>query len=142
MASEMNFAAVGDTALGLTQSTSWAAELDNPRNKKFVADFVKKYGRRPAIFAALQYDAVKLIDNAVGAVKGKIEDKAGFRAAIRKADFRSIRGPFKFANNNFPIQNIYILDVVKDSDGKLRLALKSTAVESQMPAYRDQCPMK
>ena len=142
MASELSFAAEGDSAVGVIQSTSWSAELDNPQNKKFVEDFTKKFGRRPAIFAALQYDAIKLIDSAVGAVKGKVEDKVAFRAAIRQADFHSIRGPFKFANNQFPIQNIYILEVVKEGDGKLRLALKSTAVEGQMPAYHDQCPLK
>jgi branched-chain amino acid transport system substrate-binding protein len=142
MASELSFAAEGDTALGVTQSTSWSADLDNPANKKFVAEFIQKFGRRPAIFAALQYDAIMLIDTAVAEVKGNIADKDAFRAALRKADFHSIRGPFKFANNHFPIQNIYILDVKKDAAGKLILALKSTAVENQPPAYRDQCPMK
>lgn len=142
MASELSFPAEGDAALGLVQIGSWAAEVDNPANKKFVADFVAKYGRRPAVFAALQYDAINLIDSAVAAVHGNIADKAAFRAALRKADFQSVRGPFKFGNNQFPIQNIYLTDVVKDPDGKLRLALRGTAVEGWQDVYHQDCPLQ
>lgn len=142
MASELSFPAEGDTALGVIQSTSWSDELDNPENKKFVAEFTAKYGRRPAIFAALQYDAVMLLNSAVAAVHGNIADKDAFRAALRKADFHSIRGPFKFDNNQYPIQNIYVTEVEKDAAGKLKLALKGTAVENWRDLYHAQCPMK
>jgi len=142
MATELSFAAEGDAALGVIQASSWSYELDNPTNKKFVADFTQKYGRRPTIFAALQYDAVNLIDSAVAAVKGNIADKNAFRAALKKADFRSVRGPFSFDNNHYPIQNIYITEVVKDPDGKMHLALKGTAAEGWHDVYHDQCPMK
>ena len=142
MASELSFAAVGDAALGVTQSGSWSYELDNPANKLFVAEFVKKYGRRPTAFAALQYDAVSLLDSAVAAVNGKIEDKAAFRAALKKADFHSVRGPFKFNNNNFPIVNIHLTEVAKDEKGQLYLKLTSTAAEAWQDLYHQDCPMK
>jgi branched-chain amino acid transport system substrate-binding protein len=142
IASELSFPAEGDAAVGIIQSTSWAPGLDNPANKKFVAEFVEKYHRKPTIFSAFQYDAVKLLDSAVAAVKGKVDDKDAFRAALRKADFHSIRGPFKFDNNQYPIQNIYITEVVKGPDGKLALDLKGTAVENWRNVYHDQCPMK
>ena len=142
LATELSFAAEGDAALGVVQSTSWSYELDNPANKKFVAEFTAKYGRRPTIFAALQYDAINLIDSAVAAVHGNIADKDAFRAALRKADFQSVRGPFKFDNNQYPIQNIYLTEVVKDPDGKMRLALKGTAAEDWHDVYHDQCKMK
>jgi branched-chain amino acid transport system substrate-binding protein len=142
MATELSFAAEGDAALGVVQSTSWSYELDNPANKKFVSEFKAKYGRRPTIFAALQYDAVNLIDSAVKAVKGDIANKDAFRAALKKADFQSVRGPFKFDNNHFPIQNIYLTEVVKDPDGSMRLALKGEAQKDWHDVYHDQCPMK
>lgn len=141
MASELSFPAEGASALGVIQSTSWNAELDNPANKKFVAEFVKKYGRRPAIFAALQYDAIMLLNSAVAAVHGKIEDKDAFRAALMKADFHSVRGPFKFNNNHFPIQNIYVTEVEKDGQGGMKLALKGTAATNWQDDYHQQCPM-
>jgi len=139
---ELNFAAQGDAALGIIESTNWSYELDNPANKEFVAGWEKKYGKRPTIFAAMQYDAINLIDSAVAAVHGKIEDKDAFRAALRKADFQSVRGPFRFDNNQYPIQNIYLTEVVKDANGSMRLALKGTAVENWRDPYHDQCPMK
>jgi branched-chain amino acid transport system substrate-binding protein len=142
MATELSFAAEGDAAIGVIQSSSWSYELDNPANKKFVSEFEAKYGRKPTIFAALQYDAVNLIDSAVAAVHGNITDKAAFRAALRKADFQSVRGPFKFDNNQFPIQNIYLTEVVKDPDGKMHLALKGTAAEDWHDQYHQQCPLK
>jgi branched-chain amino acid transport system substrate-binding protein len=142
ISSELTFAAEGDNALGIVQSTSWTADIDNPANKKFVADFTAKYGRGPAIFAALQYDAVKLLDSAVAAVHGKIEDKDAFRAALRKADFHSIRGPFKFNNNQYPIQNIYITAVEKGANGKLKIALKGIGAEAWQDLYHDKCPLK
>jgi branched-chain amino acid transport system substrate-binding protein len=142
MASELSFAAVGDAALGVTQFGSWSYEIDNPANKKFVAEFVKKYGRRPTAFAALQYDAAELIDSAVGAVHGKIEDKAALRAAIKKADFHSVRGPFKFNNNNYPIVNIYYTEVSKDDKGQLYMKLKGVAAEAWQDLYHQDCPLK
>jgi branched-chain amino acid transport system substrate-binding protein len=141
MASELSFPAEGDSALGIIQSTSWTPDLDNPANRKFVASFVAKYGRRPTIFSALQYDAVKLIDHAVAEVHGKIEDKDAFRAALDRADFHSVRGPFKFDNNHYPVQNIYITTVEKDAQGKLTTALKGTAVTNWHDLYHDQCKM-
>ena len=142
LALELNFAAEGDAALGIVMSTNWSYELDNPANKTFIAEYMKAYGRRPTFMSAMQYDAVNLLDSAVKAVKGKIENKDAFRAALRKADFQSVRGPFKFDNNQYPIQNIYLTEVVKDPNGSLRLALRGTAIESWRNPYHDECPLK
>ena len=64
-ANDMSYPALGDAALNILQIGNWSYELDNPANKAFVAEFVKKYGRRPTVFSALQFDAVNLIDAAV-----------------------------------------------------------------------------
>jgi branched-chain amino acid transport system substrate-binding protein len=142
LTNELNFAAQGDAAVGIVESTNWSYDLDNPANKEFVASYEKAYGKRPTFFTASQYDAINLLDAAVAAVHGKIEDKDAFRSALRHVQFPSIRGPFKFDTNQYPIQNIYLTEVVKDPDGTLRLALKGTAVENWRNPYHDQCPMK
>jgi len=139
---ELNFAAEGDAALGIVMSTNWSYDLDNPANREFIAEFTKAYDRLPTFFAAMQFDAINLLDRAVAAVHGKIEDKSAFRAALRRADFASVRGPFKFDNNQYPIQNIYLTEVVKEPNGGLRLALRGTAIENWRNPYHDQCPMK
>src|SRR5688572_15372955 len=67
--------AVGEPMLGIFNSSHWAHDLDNPVNKKFVADFQKEYGRLPTLYASQGYDAARLIDSAVRDVKGNLADK-------------------------------------------------------------------
>jgi len=142
VANPLTFPAQGDAALGVIMGTNWTADLDNAANKKFVASFTAKYNRLPATFAALGYDAIKLIDSAVADVGGKIENKDAVRAALRKANFQSVRGAFKFNNNQFPIQNLYIMEVKKDENGNLKAALKDTAIKDWQDPYHQECPMK
>ena len=142
VANPLTFPAQGDAALGLIMSTNWTADLDNAANKKFVAAFTAKYNRLPATFAALGYDALKLIDSAVKDVGGKIENKDAVRAALRKANFQSVRGAFKFNNNHYPIQNLYIMEVKKDDKGTLKAVLKDTAIKPVEGRFPCQCPMK
>ena len=56
---------------------------------------------------------MSLIDSAVTAVNGDLSNKEGMRKAMEKANFKSVRGNFKFGNNHIPIQNFYLQDVVK-----------------------------
>ena len=142
VANPLTFPAQGDAAIGIIMSTNWAAELDNPANRKFVASFMAKHKREPATFAALAYDAVKLIDGAIRDVNGKIEDKNAVRAALRKANFQSVRGSFKFNNNHYPIQNLYIMEVQKDEKGAPKAVLKDTAIRDWKDPYHQECPMK
>lgn len=111
------FPAAGDAALGVTTAYSWNAEIDNPQNQRFVQDFRAKFGRNPSQFAAFQYDAVMLLDSAARSAGG-LADKDRLRSALRKADFKSLRGKFKFNNNHFPIQDVILQRVEKGSDGK------------------------
>ena len=62
------------------------------------------------------------------AVAWRIFSAAGVWAAMRKADFRSTRGNFRFNNNQFPIQDFYVAKVVKD--GKLAVASVMTVTLS------------
>jgi branched-chain amino acid transport system substrate-binding protein len=142
VANPLTFPAQGDAALGIIMGTNWTADLDNPANKKFVASFIAKYNREPATFAALAYDSIKLIDAAVRDVGGKIENKDAVRAALRKANFQSVRGPFKFNNNHYPIQNLYIMEVKKDEKGTLKAVLKDVAEKDWQDPYHQECPMK
>jgi len=123
-------------------ATNWHLGLDNPANKKFVATFRQKYNRDPATFAALGYDAIKAIDGAVRGVNGKIEDKDALRASMRKAQFDSVRGKFKFNNNHYPIQDLFMMEVAKDEKGGLTSKLKEVAIKDWQDPLHDQCPMK
>src|SRR6202044_1369041 len=98
-------------------------------NKRFVEDYRKKYpGLRPTYYGAQAYDAAQLINSAVVAVKGDMTKKDAMEAEMEKADFKSLRGPFKYGNNHIPIQNFYLQDVVKEADGTLSLKNVATIV--------------
>ena len=134
--------AVGDAIVGLYNSSQWAADLDNAANKRFVADFQSAYGRPPTMYASQAYDTALLIDSAVRKVGGKIEDRAALRAALKAADFSSVRGSFKFNKNQYPIQNLYMREVIKTKDGKITNRLVGTVLTAHADAFAAQCPMK
>ena len=134
--------AVGEPMLGLFSVGHWSIDFDNPANKKFVAEFEKEYKRLPTGYAASGYDTALLVDSAVRKVKGKIEDKDALRAALRAADFKSVRGEFKFNRNQFPIQNYYLQVVGKSPDGRIMHKTLGTVLTNRGDAYVEQCPMK
>jgi branched-chain amino acid transport system substrate-binding protein len=129
-----------DLAIGVPGAQEWVNDLPNEANKKFVADFKKKYGHGPSFYGAQSYDAAMLIESAVKQVKD-LSDKAAVEKALMKADFHSVRGNFKFGNNHFPIQNFYLQDVVKHADGSLGLKTTATIVKDDQDRFHDQCHM-
>jgi branched-chain amino acid transport system substrate-binding protein len=132
-----------DTALGVPGAQEWVNDLPNEANKKFVEDYRKKYpGLSPTFYGAQSYDAAKLIASAVMATNGNLGDKAAVQKALEKADFKSVRGNFKYGNNHFPIQNFYLQDVVKDNQGNYALKTVATIVENDQDRFHDKCPMK
>jgi len=134
--------ALQDIAVGVITNSPYSPDLDNPQNKEFVKDFEKKYGRSPSMYAAQSYDAAMLMDSAIRKVKGNVKDKDALHAALKAADFKSVRGPFSYNNNQFPIANFYRVDVVKGKDGKAEFATKGIVFENHKDAYASQCPMK
>jgi branched-chain amino acid transport system substrate-binding protein len=130
--------AVGDAALGVKNSASWSKDLDNEANKAFVEAFQAEYNRLPSIYAAQSWDTANLILSALG--KASVKDKDAFRAALKEADFKSVRGEFTFNVNHHPIQNIYVREVVKEGD-VLTNKIIGTAFEKRGDAYAEQCKM-
>jgi branched-chain amino acid transport system substrate-binding protein len=132
-----------DLALGVPGAQQWVNDLPNETNKKFVADYIKKYNNaRPTFYGSQSYDAANLINSAVVAVKGDTSKKEDMRKEMEKANFKSVRGNFKFGNNHVPIQNFYLQDVVKDQGGNFVLKTVATIVENDQDRFHDKCPMK
>ncbi len=139
---ETTLPATGDAALGFYSGAPWAPNLDVPANKAFVAAFEKEYGYIPALYAAQGYDAAKLIDSAIKATGGKLSDKEAVRAALKKADFTSVRGNFKFNTNQFPIQDFYLVKVGKRPDGKVETMVDEKVFSNYGDVYAAKCEMK
>jgi branched-chain amino acid transport system substrate-binding protein len=132
---------VGDAAVGAKFSSFWGEELDNPANKEFVAAYKKEYGRAPTGYAAQAYDGARLIGAALKAIDGKVSDRERFRTALRTASFDSVRGPFKFNKNQFPVQDWYWGEIVKDKDGKSIPQIKGKVLTNHQDAFVAQCKM-
>lgn len=132
-----------ENALGVPGAQEWVNDLPNEQNKRFVADYRKKYtGLRPTYYGAQAYDAAQLINSAVVAVGGDTAKKDAMKAEMEKANFKSLRGAFKYGNNHIPIQNFYLQDVVKGAGGELSLKTVATIVTADQDRFHDKCPMK
>lgn len=133
--------AIGEDAVGIVRTSFWNESSDNPLARRFVTDFQKKHGRMPSDYAVQAYDTIMLLDGAVRDVKGRVEDKPAFLAALKKASFKSPRGKFRFNNNNFPIQDYYVGRVAKEG-GALRIKTDEVVLRDHADSYGAQCALQ
>ncbi len=133
--------AVGAAALGVKNGSQWSHDLDNPANHQFVAAFRSAYGRTPTLYASQGYDAARLIGSALKSVGGDVNKLDELRAAVRKADFESVRGKFAFTANQHPVQNLYIREVVDDGKGGYTNQTLKAVFTDHGNAYVDACKM-
>jgi branched-chain amino acid transport system substrate-binding protein len=139
---EATLPAQKDAALGMFGGANWAPNLDNPQNKAFVDAYLKEYDAVPGTYGFQAYDAALLIDSAVREVKGNLTDKDALRAALKKADFKSLRGSFAFNNNHYPIQDFYLVKVAQRPDGKFETEIDKKVFTKYGDPYAKDCPMK
>ena len=135
--------AVGEAALGINGSTQWNTDFDNPANKKFMAEWQKKFGteRLPTYYASQGYDTALAIAAALKATNGNVTNTEAFRTAMLKADFQAVRGAFKFGPNQHPIQDWYAIRVEKDADGKPVIKTIGKILSNRGDAYSKDCKL-
>jgi len=129
-----------DQALGIPGAQEWVRDLPNAENKKFVDDFRARHKTDPSFYGAQTYDAVPLLDSIIKAVNGDLTKKDEMRRAAEKANFKSVRGNFKFGPNHIPIQNFYLQEAVKEGD-EFRLKTVATIVENDQDKHVKDCKM-
>ncbi len=137
--SHLTLPAIGDAAIGAIMADHWNSELDNPRNKRFIKDYIAKWNEHPSHFTVTAYDVVAPLARGIKAVNGKVDDTAALARAIRKGPFESVRGELKFNANGFPIQPIWKLEVIKGADGKPFFKGIEKIVEAP-DTYVEKCP--
>ncbi len=139
---ESTLPAQQDAAVGFFSAADWAPTLDNPANKAFVAAFERKFGYVPSLYAAHGYDTAMLLDSAVRTTGGKTDDKAALRAALEKSDFTSVRGAFRFGVNHNPVQDYWLVEVVKRPDGKFQTEAREKILTGDVDPYAAECKMQ
>ncbi len=139
---EATLPAQGEAALGFFSAASWAPNMDNPQNQRFVRDFEAQFNYVPATYAAQAYDGAMLLDSAIRRVNGNLTNKDALREAIRAADFRSVRGPFRFGVNHYPVQDFWLLRVARRADGKFQTETVRRVFENSVDPWAAECRMR
>jgi branched-chain amino acid transport system substrate-binding protein len=138
-ADEATLPVLKDNAVGVYGVLTWAPNMDNAPNKKFVSEYEAAYNAVPASYAMQAYDAAMLINSAVAAVNGNLADQNAVRAALKKAAFTSVRGPFKFNINGYPIEDFYLTKVAKRPDGKYETQVVEKIFSNHADGYAKDC---
>ena len=134
--------AVGDPIEGMFNTAQWAHDLDITANKEFVEAFREKYeGRYPSVYAAQAYDVIMAMDAAVTQVNGNVKDRKAVLEALKSANYESVRGPFTYGKNNFPIQPYYLRVIERDEHGVLTNRLVETVFDRYQDVYVDECKL-
>jgi branched-chain amino acid transport system substrate-binding protein len=136
---ESTLPAQQDAAIGMFGGMTWAPNTDNPQSKKFVAAYEAAYNSVPGSYAMQAYDAALLIDSALKATGGKTDSKDALREALKKAEFKSLRGDFKFAANNFPVQDFFLVKAAKRPDGKFQTEIVEKVFDDYTDVYAKEC---
>jgi branched-chain amino acid transport system substrate-binding protein len=117
---------MGDEALGIMTALHYSGALDTPANKKFDKAF-RELAKKPAsYYSEGTYTGGKWIVEATKAIKGNVENKEQFLAALRSLKMSDApRGPIQLDQFNNPIENIYIRKVER-VDGELQNTVVKT----------------
>ena len=134
--------AAGDAALGVSVTSHWNDDFDNPVNKAFIAAWKQKYGDRPATYYAAQgYDAALMVATGLKNSPKGVDDSAAFRKALLTSPIESVRGSFHFGSNQHPVQDWYALKAVRDASGKLILKTESKVLTNHGDVTAAQCKL-
>lgn len=133
---------MGDAAQEMSGIGTWTPDLDTPPNRRLVAEFEAEYGRPATTWAATGYDAAFLVDAALKGTNGKTVDSEAVRTAMRRADFVSARGPFKFNTNHTPVVNYVLRKVSRDAKGRPTQELRSVVLKEWRDRQASACPMR
>jgi len=111
---EMILNQIGDNAVGIITAQCYSTALDTPANKAFMSAFKKAFSREPTFYAENGYTGAKVLMEALRAVKGNVEDKAGFLKALRDIKLDDTpRGPIRFDTYQNVVCATYIRRVEK-----------------------------
>ncbi|MFY0661065.1 MAG: ABC transporter substrate-binding protein [Shimia sp.] len=130
--------AVGDAAMGVKNTSQWNKDIDNATNAAFVDSFQAEYGRLPSLYASQGFDTANLLISAMD--KADVADADAFRAALKAAEFDSVRGDFAFGDNHHPVQDIYVREVIKEGDVYTNKII-ATGLTNHADAYAGDCKM-
>lgn len=142
MIDNVMLAPIGKRAIGTYHANYWDLDSTRPANVKFVSTFKAAYKRLPSHFAAQGYDAPLLIASGVRGTGGKVNNTLALMKAMRKANYKSVRGKYTYNVNGMPIQNFYRREVFVGSDGKPVIRTTGVVFLNHKDSYTNKCNKK
>jgi len=139
---EANLAQLKDAALGWYSTIHYTALIDTPENKRFLAAWEKKHHRVPFDNAADGYVGAKAIVEALKLVNGRVEDREGFMAAMRKLEFDSPKGVVKLDQFQNIVQAQYVRKVERAGQALVNTPIKTYPSVSQFWTWTPEEFMK
>lgn len=127
---------MGDEAVGVISPGWYAATIDNPINKKFVAAINRDVHADPGYYTIGAYSSGLMLEQALKSVKGNIEDKKAFMAALRNVQMNDDpRGAFRLDALGNPVMNVYIRKVERKNGKLVNAVIKTYPNVSQFWTY-------
>ncbi|GHV85228.1 ethanolamine utilization protein EutJ [Spirochaetia bacterium] len=114
----------GDEALNGFWSAGFAADTTDPKGQTFVSAYRAKFNKSASQFAALGYDTMMLVADGIKAA-GSF-DTAAVKDAMAKLSGAYVTGNIRFDADRNPIKGAAILEIVRDTSGKLVNSYKTT----------------
>ena len=115
----------GDEVLNGYYSNHYAADSTEPAVMKYVNAFRAKYNKDPNSFAALGYDSVYLLKDAMEKA-GSTTDVAAIRTALENTNGDYVTGHLTFDEKRNPVKSAVMLELVRGTDGKLTTKYEAT----------------
>lgn len=129
---------MGDEALNIVTTCWYSAELDAKPNQTFAPAFRKEFKYDPGFYAASTYVNGAVLEAAIKAVDGKIENKTAFMAALRAVNVDTARGPVKFDDKGNVVGNVYLRKVTRKDGRLVNSVFKTYPDVSQFWTYGEQ----
>jgi branched-chain amino acid transport system substrate-binding protein len=128
---------MGDEALGVISTGWYTAALPNAENRKFVAEMNKDYQQDPGYYSVGAYGAALMLEQALKDVKGRIEDKPAFMAALRKVQLANDpRGKLTLDALGNPIMDVHVRKVQRVNGKLVNTVIKTYPQVSQFWTYK------
>jgi branched-chain amino acid transport system substrate-binding protein len=114
----------GDEVLNGFYSNHYAADSTDSKVQKFVKDYQGKYNSVPTSFAALGYDSMYLLKDAIA--KAGPTDSTAIKNALAATKGSYLTGNLSFDAKHNPVKSAVMVELIKGKDGKLTTVYKTT----------------
>jgi branched-chain amino acid transport system substrate-binding protein len=127
---------MGDEAIDVMTAGWYAAGLETPDNKKFVAAINADHKHDPGFYTAGPYTALMMIEEALKTFKGKPGDEEGLLKALREVRLtQGPIGPVRLDDYGTPVLDIHIRKVARVNGKLVNTIIKTYPQVSQFWTY-------